>query len=44
MSDVPNGKALAKCYLIENDNTFTLNQRIGRIFNIEGIQDFYLHK
>ncbi|QMU29972.1 restriction endonuclease subunit S [Adhaeribacter radiodurans] len=28
MSDVPNGKALAKCYLIDNDNTYTLNQRI----------------
>ncbi|MCG1212243.1 restriction endonuclease subunit S [Staphylococcus epidermidis] len=40
MSDVPNGKALAKCYLIENDNTFTLNQRIGRIFNIEGNSRF----
>lgn len=28
MSDVPNGKAIAKCYLIECDNKFTLNQRI----------------
>ncbi|WP_281299019.1 restriction endonuclease subunit S [Flavobacterium limnophilum] len=28
MSDVPNGKALAKCYLIEKDNVYTLNQRI----------------
>ncbi|MHB7927286.1 restriction endonuclease subunit S [Staphylococcus chromogenes] len=40
MSDVPNGKALAKCYLIENDNTYTLNQRIGRIFNIKGNSRF----
>lgn len=40
MSDVPNGKALAKCYLIENDNTYTLNQRIGRIFNIKGNSKF----
>lgn len=31
MSDIPNGKALAKCYLIEKDNIYTLNQRIGRI-------------
>jgi type I restriction enzyme S subunit len=28
MSDVPNGKALAKCYLIEKDTLYTLNQRI----------------
>ena len=28
MSDVPNGKAIAKCYLIEKDNFYTLNQRI----------------
>ena len=31
MSDIPNGKALAKCYLIERDNLYTLNQRIGKI-------------
>lgn len=29
MSDLPNGKALAKCYLVEQDETYTLNQRIG---------------
>ena len=28
MSDVPNGKALAKCQLIDEDNKYTLNQRI----------------
>ena len=28
MSDLPNGKALAKCYYIEENNKFTLNQRI----------------
>ncbi|MBO1054281.1 MAG: hypothetical protein HEQ25_20475 [Dolichospermum sp. DET73] len=28
MSDVPKGKALAKCYLIEEDNKYSLNQRI----------------
>jgi type I restriction enzyme S subunit len=31
MSDVPNGKALAKCFLIEKNDTYTLNQRIGAI-------------
>jgi len=29
MSDVPNGKAIAKCYYIDKDDTYTLNQRIG---------------
>ena len=28
MSDVPNGRALAKCQLIKEDNKYTLNQRI----------------
>lgn len=28
MSDIPNGKALAKCYLVKQDNKFALNQRI----------------
>jgi type I restriction enzyme S subunit len=28
MSDVPNGKALARCSLITSDNSYSLNQRI----------------
>lgn len=28
MSDIPNGKALAKCFFIEQDDKFSLNQRI----------------
>ena len=31
MSDVPNGKALAKCYLIDQNNLYSLNQRICAI-------------
>ncbi|QRX64305.1 restriction endonuclease subunit S [Dysgonomonadaceae bacterium zrk40] len=31
MSDLPNGKALAKCFYVEKDNVYTLNQRIGRL-------------
>lgn len=31
MSDLPNGKALAKTFLVEDNNKYTLNQRIGRI-------------
>lgn len=29
MSDLPNGKALAKCFIVDADNKYTLNQRIG---------------
>lgn len=28
MSDLPNGRALAKCFLVDSDNKYTLNQRI----------------
>jgi type I restriction enzyme, S subunit len=31
MSDIPNGKALAKCFIIEENNKYTLNQRICAI-------------
>ena len=31
MSDLPNGKALAKTFFVTEDNKYTLNQRIGRI-------------
>lgn len=31
MSDVPNGKALAKCFLIEKNDKYTLNQRICKL-------------
>jgi type I restriction enzyme S subunit len=31
LSDVPNGKAIAKCYYVEADNQCTVNQRICRI-------------
>lgn len=28
MSDLPNGRALAKCFLVDKDDAYTLNQRI----------------
>ena len=31
MSDLPNGKALAKTFLVEEDNKYSLNQRIGKL-------------
>lgn len=33
MSDLPNGKALGKCYYVEQDNVYTVNQRICIIGN-----------
>ena len=31
MSDLPNGKALAKCYYIDENDKYSLNQRICKI-------------
>ena len=31
MSDVPNGKTLAKCFLVDADDTYSLNQRVCAI-------------
>ena len=31
LSDIPNGKAIAKCFLVEEDNHYTVNQRICRV-------------
>lgn len=31
MSDIPNGRALAKCYLVDRDDTYAVNQRICRL-------------
>lgn len=28
MSDLPNGRALAKCFIVDEDNKYTLNQRV----------------
>lgn len=42
MSDIPNGRALAKCYLVERDNRYSLNQRIGCIQPNEDIDNDYL--
>jgi len=44
MSDIPNGKALAKCYLIPKENKYALNQRICsiRVTNCNNIFLSYL--
>lgn len=42
MSDIPRGKALAKCFLIDKDNSYTLNQRIGGITANDDTDNKYL--
>lgn len=42
LSDVPNGKTLAKCYIVEQDGIYTLNQRICA-FRSKGIYTRFLY-
>jgi restriction endonuclease S subunit len=42
MSDVPGGRALSRCYLIEEDNKYSLNQRIGGLMPFNEINPKYL--
>jgi len=41
LSDVPNGKAIAKCFFVEDENIYTVNQRIG-IVKPKSIHSKYL--
>lgn len=43
LSDVPNGRAIAKCYFVEEDNKYTVNQRICKLtpHDIDGLFLFY---
>lgn len=40
LSDVPNGKALAKCFLVDKDDTYTLNQRICKLTSEDLLPEF----
>jgi type I restriction enzyme, S subunit len=40
MSDIPNGKALAKCFVVKENNKYTLNQRICSIKAISCNSEF----
>lgn len=44
LSDVPNGKAIAKCFLVDEDNLYTVNQRVCKITpgNVNSKILFYL--
>lgn len=43
LSDVPNGRALAKCYLVDENDKYTVNQRICRLrpHDIDSLFLFY---
>lgn len=43
MSDIPNGKALAKCFYIPEDNKYTLNQRICALTAKKGTDSKFLY-
>ena len=45
MSDLPNGKALAKCFIVDEDNKYTLNQRICALIvkNIQKLNGRFLY-
>lgn len=42
MSDVPNGRALSRCFLIDENDKYSLNQRIGGIVGLKEIYPKYL--
>ena len=44
LSDVPNGRAIAKCFFVDTGNLYTVNQRICKItpFNANGMMLFYI--
>ncbi len=44
LSDIPNGRAIAKCFFVDTDNLYTVNQRICKITPIKAVSMmlFYL--
>lgn len=43
MSDIPQGKALAKCFFIDEDNKYTLNQRIGLLRPLNACNKYFFY-
>lgn len=37
LSDVPNGRAIAKCFYVDSDNLYTVNQRICKITSCNAV-------
>ena len=43
LSDVPNGRAIARTFLIDEDNKYTLNQRIAGITSLDNSDPYYIY-
>ena len=43
LSDVPNGRAIARTFLVDKNDKYTLNQRIAGITPVEGTCPYFLH-
>ncbi len=43
LSDVPNGRAIARTFLVEKSDKYTLNQRIAGITPLSETYPYYLH-
>ncbi len=43
LSDVPNGRAIARTYLVEKSDRYSLNQRIAGITPLENTYPYFLH-
>lgn len=43
LSDVPNGRAIARTFLVEENDKYTLNQRIAGITSSENTHPYFLH-
>ncbi len=43
MSDIPQGKALAKCFFVDENNKYTLNQRIGLLRPLSGYSKYFFY-
>lgn len=43
MSDLPNGRALAKCYLVKEDKTYAVNQRVCIFRPAKGSSEYFYY-
>lgn len=43
LSDVPNGRAIARTFLVDKSNKYTLNQRIAGITPLDETYPYFLH-
>ena len=43
LSDVPNGRAIARTFLVDKSNKYTLNQRIAGITPFDEMDAYFLH-